>query len=116
MKVYEERMTNLSLSEIATFIIAGHETSSSSLAWTLYALAIDHSIQKKLRDEMLAFPHDSPSSDELNSLTYLDCVVKESLRRYGPSVTLSRMALQDMVVPLDEPLIDKEGNSVHELL
>lgn len=102
--------------EISTFIVAGHETTLTSLAWTLYALAKNHAIQTKLRDEVLAFPNANPSPDELNSLPYLDCVIKESLRRYSPTPVLDRMALQDIVIPLSEPVVDIHGKSVYELL
>lgn len=102
--------------EIATFILAGHETASAALSWTLYALAKDPTIQTKLREELMAFPNSNPSSDDLHSLPYLDCVLKESLRRYSPAVILNRTALHDMVVPLGEPVVDKHGNPVHELL
>lgn len=103
-------------SEIATFIIAGHETASTTLAWTLYALSKNHAIQTKLRNEVLAFPNANPSPDELNSLPYLDCVIKESLRRYSPAPVLDRTALQDMVIPLGEPVVDRHGKAVQELL
>lgn len=86
------------------------------MAWTLYALSKDHNIQSKLRDELLAIPNENPTWDELNALPYLDLVVKESLRRYGPATVMSRVSLSDVVLPLSEPVIDKEGRTVNEIL
>lgn len=50
------------------------------ITWALYALSKSPQVQSKLLEELLACPHDSPSLDELNALTYLDYVVKETLR------------------------------------
>lgn len=66
--------------EISTFLLAGHETTSAAVSWGLYALATDSNVQKKLREEVLTVPSDSPSMDELNALSYLNNVVKELLR------------------------------------
>lgn len=50
------------LCQISTFLAAGHETSSSSLTWTLYALARSPSIQAKLREELRSVPVPTPPS------------------------------------------------------
>jgi len=39
----------------------GHETTSVSTTWTLFALACHPEIQSKPREELRAFPYDSPS-------------------------------------------------------
>ena len=41
------------LCQISTFLAAGHETSSSALTWTLYALARAPAVQARLREELL---------------------------------------------------------------
>jgi len=70
----------------------GHETTSTSTTWTLFALACHPEIQTKLREELRAFPHDSPSMDDLNSFQYLDAVVREGLRLY-PTLDTTLRAL-----------------------
>jgi cytochrome P450 len=71
-----------------TFILAGHETTSTSTSWALYSLAQNPHEQDLLREELVkAFPDKSkfnPTYDEINSLEYLNCVVKETLRLYPP--------------------------------
>ncbi|KAI0739010.1 cytochrome P450 [Daedaleopsis nitida] len=64
----DQRMSiNEILCQISTFLAAGHETSSSSLTWTLYALARAPSVQGKLRAELRSLSgapppfHPSPS-------------------------------------------------------
>ena len=69
--------------------------------------------QKKLRDELLTAPGDNASMDELNSLPYLDSVVRETLRLYAPIPFTSRVAVKDDVLPLSTPVKDKLGR-VHE--
>lgn len=77
------------LSVIATFILGGHETVATATSWGLYALAKAPSVQSKLRAELLALPFDAPGMEELNSLPYLDNVVKEILRLREPNINIS---------------------------
>ena len=53
---------------------------------------------------------DNPTMDELNSLPYLDNVVREALRLYAPVPATMRAVAKDDIVPLSEPYTDKEGN------
>ena len=75
-----------------TFLVAGHETTSASTAWSLYFLAKNPHGQDKLREELVkAFPDKSkfnPTYDEINALEYLNCVVKETLRLNSPGINL----------------------------
>ncbi|KAG8928313.1 hypothetical protein FRC01_006128 [Tulasnella sp. 417] len=103
------------LAQIATFIAAGHETTSTGITWALYALASNPEVQKKLRAELAAFPNDDPTMEELNGLQYLDWVVRESMRVYAPVEITSRQPIKDEVVPLSEPVTDVNGKVHHEL-
>ena len=75
-----------------TFLVAGHETTSISISWSLYLLAKHPHEQDKLREELVkAFPDKSkfnPTFDEINSLEYLNCIAKETLRLDTPSIIL----------------------------
>jgi len=97
------------------FILAGHETSSTGLTWFLYSMTQHQDIQAKLRKELLAFPNDRPSMDELNALPYLDCVLKEVMRVHSPVTSTSRSPLKDEIIPLSEPFLDKNGKECHEI-
>jgi len=90
--------------EIMTFLAAGHETTSVALSWALYCLSLHLESQVKLRAELLqAFPDPNyiPTYDELHSLSYLNCVVKETLRLYPPAAMTSRYTTKDEVLPGD---------------
>ncbi|KIJ35946.1 hypothetical protein M422DRAFT_34466 [Sphaerobolus stellatus SS14] len=104
------------MAQIPTFLIAGHETTASATTWCLYALSRDQEIQRKLREELLRLDTDNPSMDELNSLPYLDAVIKETMRLHAAVTGISRVATQDDVIPLSKPLADKKGRWRHEIL
>ncbi|KAF7373489.1 hypothetical protein MSAN_00558800 [Mycena sanguinolenta] len=103
------------IAQVPTFLVAGHETTSTAVTWALFALTQKLDVQSRLRDELLSVPTDRPTMDELNALPYLECVVKETLRLHAPVPATSRMAFKDDVVPLAEPVTDTRG-VVHETL
>lgn len=94
---------------LCRFIVAGHETTSTLTMWALFALTQRPDIQTKLRDELLLLQTDNPTMDELNSLPYLDMVVKETLRHHAPVPMTTRQAVQDDMIPLNQPFTDKRG-------
>ena len=53
--------------------------------------------------------------DELNTLPYLDLIVRETLRLHAPVTTSSRVAVHDTAVPLSQPLRDARGQLVSEI-
>ncbi|KAG8902485.1 hypothetical protein FRC00_005948 [Tulasnella sp. 408] len=99
------------MDQIYTMLVAGHETTSTSLSWLLYDLANPkyQSIQSKLREELLSVETDRPSMEELNALPYLDAVVRETLRRNSVLDTTVRIATKDDVIPLAKPFVDRQG-------
>ena len=103
------------LTEVPTFIVAGHETTSTATSWCLYALCKRPELQNKLREELLTVPTDTPTMEELNALPFLDLIVRETLRLYAPVTITSRVAVHDDVLPLSEPITDKSGNVLHEI-
>ncbi|KAF9645313.1 cytochrome P450 [Thelephora ganbajun] len=92
--------------QIGTFLIAGHETTSTAMSWTLFGLCQNLEAQSKLRDELLALVTDDPTMDELKALPYLDMVVRESLRLYSPVFVSRRVAVKNTVLPM------RDGSSI----
>ena len=86
--------------EIGTILMAGHETTSSAMSWTLFGLCQNVGAQKKLREELLTLHTDDPTMDELKSLPYLDMVIRESLRLYSPVFVARRVVAKDTVLPM----------------
>ncbi|XP_068743943.1 cytochrome P450 3A12-like isoform X2 [Montipora capricornis] len=86
--------------KVFTFILAGNETTSVSMAWTLYELAKNPQIQETLRMEIeAAFPDEEELTwEKLDKLQYLENVVKESLRLHPPGDITARVALLDVEI------------------
>ncbi|KDR80817.1 hypothetical protein GALMADRAFT_241271 [Galerina marginata CBS 339.88] len=106
-----QRMTDEDvLAQVPTFLVAGHETTSSATTWALFALTQNPEAQTKLRHELLTVGTDNPTMDELNALPYLDAVVRETLRIHPPVPSTMRAAVKDDVIPLSEPIRDRYGN------
>ncbi|KAI0633800.1 cytochrome P450 [Trametes polyzona] len=103
------------LGQIPTFLLAGHETTSTATTWALYALTKKPSIQQKLREELLAVETDTPTMEQLSALPFLDAVVRETLRLHAPLTQLVREAKKDDVIPLSEPYIDRYGREHNEI-
>ncbi|RGB41468.1 cytochrome P450 [Rhizophagus diaphanus] len=98
----EEKMTDNELKyQIMTFLLAGHETTSIAISWALYYLSRYPHMQDLLREEVVkAFPDKSkfnPTFDEINSLEYLNCIVKETLRLNPPVLVTSRLSTKDEI-------------------
>ncbi|KAJ7443571.1 cytochrome P450 [Mycena latifolia] len=87
------------LAQVPTFLVAGHETTSTAVTWALFALTQNKAAQARVRAELLSLDTESPTMEELNALPYLDL----------------RAALCDDIVPLAEPYTDAQG-TVHENL
>ena len=55
------------MTEVPTFLVAGHETTSTEVMWTLYLLSLPkhREYQQRLRQELLSInPLDSGTSEE----------------------------------------------------
>lgn len=67
--------------QLMTLLAAGHETTATSLAWTVERLLSHRDVYDRLCDELARVVGTDPVTDEhLGELVYLDAVVKESLR------------------------------------
>ncbi|KAJ7622094.1 cytochrome P450 [Roridomyces roridus] len=97
------------ITQIPRMFLAGHETTSAAVTWTLYALSLHPAVQTQLRTELLGLQTDNPTMEELNSLAYLEQVVRESMRVYSPIVFTTRVAVADDVLPLATPYVDQRG-------
>lgn len=99
------------VSQAAIFFTGGFETSSTTISFTLYELALNQDIQKTLRAEIheaLAQTDGKITYDMIMDLPYLDMVISETLRKYPPLGFLDRIALQDYKVPNFDLTIEKD--------
>lgn len=99
------------LAQIGTFIVAGHETTSTATTWALFSLTQKPDIQHKLREELLQISTENPTMEDLMGLPYLDAVVREALRLHSPVAIFVKVATKDDMIPLDTAITDIKGNS-----
>ncbi|KAL1922062.1 uncharacterized protein VTP21DRAFT_10704 [Calcarisporiella thermophila] len=87
--------------QILTFLAAGHETTSTLLGWLLYTLALHTDVQEKLREEVQTIfkSNPNPSFEEIDKLTYLDCVYREIVRVHPPVTYTVRTNKVDETLP-----------------
>ena len=73
------------LDQVSMLFLAGHETTASSLTWTLYCLSLDQDAQQKAYNEIISINKDGKFSiNDIKDMKYLTNVFKEALRRYPP--------------------------------
>ena len=71
--------------QVAIFFLAGHETSASALAWTLYLMALYPEWQERVADEAQAhLTETAPDFGVLGKLRIARDVFRETLRLYPP--------------------------------
>ncbi|WP_299793412.1 cytochrome P450 [uncultured Marivita sp.] len=79
---------------LLTFIVAGHETTALTLAWSLYLCAFDQDVQNRARAEAQNVLHGrAATADDLAKLPYIRQIIDEALRLYPPAAIVSRTAL-----------------------
>jgi cytochrome P450 len=84
---------------MATFFLAGHETTATALAWTWYLLSHDSGVQAKLWAELdSVLGNRDPDWGDLDKLVYTRMVIEEAMRLYPPAHSTSRVALADDTV------------------
>ncbi|XP_065166539.1 cytochrome P450 4c3-like [Atheta coriaria] len=89
-------------SEVATFMFAGHDTTSGTLSFALYALGNHPEVQQKCFEELKDIFGDDkerPSTlADIQEMKYLELVIKETLRMYPAAPNFTRTVLEDFTV------------------
>ena len=82
--------------QMATMILAGHETTALTLFWALYLLANAPDIQARVATEVRDLdPAALPTTPVLKTLPFTRAVIQETLRLYPPAFTLVRKAIEE---------------------
>ncbi|WP_024515057.1 cytochrome P450 [Bradyrhizobium sp. Tv2a-2] len=76
--------------EVATMILAGHETTATTLFWALYLLALDPETQEQVaREARGVAANDATDPDRLK---FTRAVIDETMRLYPPAFLIARAA------------------------
>ena len=76
--------------EVATMILAGHETTATALFWSLYLLALDPATQDQLAAEVQGAT--STAEFDVEALKFTRAVIDETMRLYPPAYLIARAA------------------------
>ncbi|MCM1968380.1 cytochrome P450 [Streptomyces sp. G1] len=80
--------------QVLIFLLAGHETTATSLAFSLHLLARHPELQERARAEVTAVLGDrTPGAADLDRLPYLTQVLKEAMRLYPAAPVLGRRSV-----------------------
>jgi cytochrome P450 len=83
------------LDETMTLIVAGHETTASSLNWMWYLLATHPEAAARLHAEVDALPSvDQLTFQQTEALRYTQAVIQEAMRLYPPGWVLTRRTIE----------------------
>lgn len=82
--------------ELVTLLLAGHETTASTLSWVLHLLDRHPEVADRVHAEAVEVLGDRlPDHEDLMRLTYTGQVVQEAMRLFPPVWILPREALAD---------------------
>jgi cytochrome P450 len=124
--------------QCSTFLLAGSDSVSAALAWSLYLLAQHPEMQTRLRDEILSseiflenqlFDTDADIESDsrtpppsyytpeerwaaLDALPYLNGIVRETLRVCPSIHSTIRVATSDDQIPVSHPVTLRDGTVV----
>lgn len=103
MCVDEGKMSEIDLrDECLSTLIGGFDTTATNIAHTLYLLGHHPEIQAKVHDEIdlvCGDDWDKPlTAEDLKNLTYMECVLKESMRLYPPAPIIGRTVKRDIQI------------------
>ncbi|KAI5116490.1 hypothetical protein M0805_000624 [Coniferiporia weirii] len=107
------------LGHMSTFILAGHDTTTSAVSRILHLLALNPDLQSKLREEVTAArkEYGDLDYDALQALPYLDAVCRETMRAYPPASPIERVTAKDVILPLKWPIKSVDGKTeIKEIL
>ncbi|TYK43830.1 cytochrome P450 [Actinomadura decatromicini] len=85
--------------EVLTLLLAGHETTAASLAWTFVLLSRYPAARERLEaevDEVLGGRE--PKAEDVDALPWTKAVLSEAMRLHPPAWTIERDSLDDDVV------------------
>ena len=82
--------------QVLVFLLAGHETTSTALTYTLHLLGQHPDVQHRVRAEVDTIAGDQAlTAQDFPALGYTTMVLKEAMRLYPSAPFLGRLAIQD---------------------
>ncbi|KPJ01026.1 Cytochrome P450 6B2 [Papilio xuthus] len=101
-KVELEITPMISAAQLFIFFAAGFETSATSMSCTLHQLAFHPEIQLKVHQEIDTVLHKYDNKicyEAIMEMTYLEMVLRESMRIFSPGGLTLRVCIQNYTIP-----------------
>ncbi|KAF2887071.1 hypothetical protein ILUMI_19102, partial [Ignelater luminosus] len=97
------------VAQAGQFFIAGFETVSTTISFTLYELCLQRDIQDRIRSEIkdILIKYGEITYEGIQEMKYLNMAVCETLRKYPVLPFLDRLCIQDYKVPGSDLVIEK---------
>jgi cytochrome P450 len=87
------------VSNLLTFITAGHETTAVALSWTLWLLAKDQGAQQRVHEEVVDIAGHAPiTAAQVEGLSFARQVIQEAMRLFPPAAGLGRVPKAPMQI------------------
>jgi len=89
------------VNQAATFLIAGHDSTSTAITMLLYHVAQSPDVEERVYNEVMSVVGDGPITwDALGKMKYCTQVVKENLRLFSPAAQFVKTSPPDQTVTL----------------
>jgi len=85
--------------QVLIFLLAGHETTSTALTFTMHLLGRHPDVQAAVHREIVdVLDGHAPHADDIGRLSLTEMAVKEALRLYPPAYSLGRVAEHEVTI------------------
>ncbi|KAF9530968.1 cytochrome P450 [Crepidotus variabilis] len=93
------------LDQLMNLLVAGRDTTADLLSFSMYMIAQNPDIERRLREEILekVGPNDSPTYESMKEMKYMKAFLNEVLRMYPPVPLNSRRSNTPVLVPSKVP-------------
>ena len=99
------------ISTATVMLVAGYDTTATTMSYILYELALNQDCQETLFEEIENAKNGRLTYDTIQSLPYLEAVIHETLRRHPVVSVLERPCTKEYKMP-DTNLIIRKGDLV----
>ncbi|KAI0297456.1 cytochrome P450 [Multifurca ochricompacta] len=105
--------------QLSALLLAGQETTASSLTWFFWEIARHPESQERIREEISVVYRRNNGAElsaaDLDGMTYTQAALKESMRLHPIVWMLGRVASRDDAIPLAFPITTKSGQQVSSI-
>lgn len=84
--------------ELIVFLVAGHDTTATTLGYALWSLGRHRELQQRVVAEVADLADHNLTPDDIPRLGYTVAVLHEALRLCPPGAAIGRIAIQDIAV------------------